>query len=193
MDRVCPRCGAEQRLDKRVRKTGSTNVCPLFGVCCNDGGVQLPPPPPPPDALRCFFSASTPDARNFCDNVRQCNSALAFTSLGVQIDESGNRGEGGPPVFRIQGELHQIGSLLPSKGQPPAYAQPYILDSHDARDHRMRRNSNLDPDVMYRLGGLIPSERVPQHRAVYRIQQREHEFSLLLYGGCLFQQYLVDM
>jgi len=56
-------------------------------------------------------------------------------------------------VFKIQGELHhQIGSLLPSD-EKPVYAQLYIIDPHEALNHRM--NGGLDPDVMYRLGGLI--------------------------------------
>ena len=59
-------------------------------------------------------------------------------------------------MFKIRGELHhRIGSLLPPDGRSPVYAQLYILDSGEARDHRMRRNDNLDPDLMYRLGGLI--------------------------------------
>ena len=59
-------------------------------------------------------------------------------------------------MFKIHGELHhRIGSLLPPQGQPPVYAQLYILDAREALDHRMQRNGGLDPDVMYRLGGLI--------------------------------------
>lgn len=116
----------------------------------------LHPHEAPPDGLRRSLSASTPDTRNFRENIRQYNSALAFTSLGAQIDDSVNRGGGGPPVFRIQGKPHhQISSLLPPDGQRPGYARLYILDSHEAHGHRMQRNSGLDPNVMYRLGGLI--------------------------------------
>ncbi|KAF9642798.1 hypothetical protein BDM02DRAFT_3132852 [Thelephora ganbajun] len=268
------------------------------------GPYKLPGPPPPPNPLRHFFSALTPEAWQFHENICQYNVALSFTSLGVQIDDSVNRGGGGPPVFKIHGELHHwIGSLLPPHGQPPVYAQLYILDSHEALDHQMKRNSGLDPDVMYCLGGLISKHHrwahifrqahkvfqtssanqvslqltVNQNQdqrgynlptsdevaivvpgdgtqassscdivlhqkdgslqqvnegsvmyeclqyplffiygedgfhydltmspdaskwlsqvnyVVYHIQQHKHEFSLLLCGGCLFQQYLVDM
>jgi len=171
MNRVCPKCGALHWLGERVQKNGSTDVHPLFGMCCGDGSVQLPPPPPPPDALQRFFSASTPEAQKFRENIRQYNSALSFTSLGAQVDDSVNRGGGGPPVFKIHGELHhRIGSLLPPHGQPPVYAQLYILDSREALDHRMRRNSTLDPDVMYRLGGLIS-----EHHQWARVFQQAHE------------------
>ena len=69
-------------------------------------------------------------------------------------------------MFKIHGELHhQIGSLLPPDGRPPSYAQLYVLDSHEVLGHRMRRNPGLDPDVMYRLGGLI-SEKIHHFRRV---------------------------
>ena len=171
MDWACQKCSALHWLGERVQKTGSTNINPLFGMCCGDGTVQLPPLPPPPNTLGCLFSASTEEAKQFRENIRQYNSALAFTSLGAQIDHSVNRGGGGPPVFRIQGELHhRIGSLLPPDGQPPTYAQLYILDSHEARDHRMQRNGGLDPDLMYRLGGLISD-----HHCWARAFKRAHE------------------
>jgi len=106
MDRTCRKCGALHWFSERVQKTGSTIANPLFGMCCGDGTIRLPPLPPPPNELRCLFSASTEEAKQFRENIRQYNSALAFTSLGAQIDNSVNRGGGGPPVFRIQGELH---------------------------------------------------------------------------------------
>ena len=304
MDRTCPKCGALHWLNERVLKTGSTILHPLFGMCCSDGSIQLPEPPPPPELLERLFTAFTPEAQQFRQHIRQYNAALSFTSLGTQIDNSVNQGGGGPPVFKIHGELHhQIGSLLPPHGQTPVYAQLYILDSREALHHRMQRNSGLDPDVMYRLGGLISdthrwahvfkqanevfqasnAEQVSLHLTVnqnqdsrrynlptsdevaavipgdvsqgsssrdivlhrrsgslsrvnegspmyeslqyplffihgeegyhydlkmsptnrrrlsrtdytaYHIQQRRHEFSLLLHGGRLFQQYLVDM
>jgi len=136
MDRTCQKCGALHWLCERVQKRGSTDINPLFGMCCGDGSVQLPPLPPPPDALKNLFLGSTEEARQFREHIRQYNSALAFTSLRAKIDDSVNRGGGGPPVFRIHGELHhQIGSLLPSDGQAPVYAQLYILDSREAHDH----------------------------------------------------------
>ena len=150
MDHVCPKCGALHWLDECVQTAGSTTLHPLFGMCCGDENIKLPEP------LQCFFSASTPEGRDFRENIRQYNAALSFTSLGVQIDDSVNRGGGGPPVFKIHRELHhQIGSLLPPHGKTPIYAQLYVVDSCEALDHRMRRNGGLDPDAMYRLGGLI--------------------------------------
>jgi len=54
---------------------------------------------PPPEQLAYFFTAATPQADRFRQNIRQYNAALAFTSLGVEVDNSVNEGGGGPPTF----------------------------------------------------------------------------------------------
>jgi hypothetical protein len=50
----------------------------------------------------------TIESNQYLENARAYNNAFAFTSLGVKVDDSINRGRG-PPTFRIQGELcHRI-------------------------------------------------------------------------------------
>jgi hypothetical protein len=76
--------------------------------------------------------------------IRQYNSLFAFTSIGVHIDQSINTGSG-PYVFRINGVVHhRIGSLLPTDGSQPEYAQLYIYDTSNEVQNRLY---------------LIPSER----------------------------------
>ena len=141
MEHTCPKCGALHWLDERVQKAGSTTLHPLFGMCCSDGNIRLPAPPPPPEPIKQLFSASTPEAQHFRQNIRQYNSALAFTSLGAQVDDGVNRGGGGPSVFKIHGEQHpKIGSLLPSDERTPVYTQLYTIDSRAVQNHRMQRN-----------------------------------------------------
>ena len=89
-----------------------------------------------------LFVNATNAAKEFRENIAQYNAALAFTSLGVDIDRSvvGR----GPSVFRIHGELtHLSGSLLPERGQPASYAQLYVYDPHAAYCFRVIRNENL--------------------------------------------------
>ena len=74
-------------------------------MCSNCGDIKLPPMTPPPEQLVYFFTAATPQADEFRRNVHQCNAALAFTSLGAEVNNSINEGEGGPPTFRIHGKL----------------------------------------------------------------------------------------
>ena len=156
MDRHCSQCGALHWLLERSTSSGSTNAHPLFTMCCNHGDIQLPPMAPPPEQLIYLFTAATPQADKFRQNVRQYNTALAFTSLGVEVDRSINEGGRGPPTFRVHGELcHRLGSLTPSNGDHPVYAQLYIYDPHEALEHRMRHNTTLDPIIMETLQTLI--------------------------------------
>ncbi|KAF9780646.1 hypothetical protein BJ322DRAFT_1011832, partial [Thelephora terrestris] len=141
---------------ERSTASGSSDSHPLFSMCCGNANIRLPAIAPPPPQLLYFFIESTPEAQRFLDNIRQYNAALAFTSLGVKVDNTVNAGGGGPPTFRIHGELHhQLGSLLPRDGESPVYAQLYIYDSHIALEHRMNRNSGLDSHTMQRLQDLI--------------------------------------
>ena len=86
MEHACPKCRTLHWLDERIQKTGSTNLHPLFGMCCGDGTIQLPAPAPAPEPLQHFFSATTSEARRFCENIHQYNVALSFTSLGARVD-----------------------------------------------------------------------------------------------------------
>ena len=172
MDRACTKCGALHWLKERTTAAGGSDSHPLFSLCCGNGSVQLPAIPPPPPQLAYFFSEFTPEAKRFRDNIRQYNSALAFTSLGVKVDSTINAG-GGPPTFRIHGELcHQLGSLLPRNGERPAYAQLYIYDPCSALEHRMTRNPSLDPNVMQRLQYII----LAHHRWAATFKQASNVF-----------------
>ncbi|KAF9647753.1 hypothetical protein BDM02DRAFT_3116609 [Thelephora ganbajun] len=111
---TCQKCGALHRFDERVQKTGSSNLHPLFGMCCGNRTTQLPTPPPPPGSLRHFFLASTPEAWQFRKNAHQFNVTLSFMSLEAQIDNNGNRGG--------RFTVNSTSSLLPHR-QPPVCAQ----------------------------------------------------------------------
>ena len=156
MDQICVECGALHWLMERSTAPGSSNARPLFSMCCGNGDIRLPAIAPPPAQLSYFFTEPTSEAQRFRENIRQYNTALAFTSLGVKVDDTVNTGGGGPPTFRIHGELrHQLGSLLPRDGERPVYAQLYIYDPHTALDHRMHRNTGLNTHTMQRLQDLI--------------------------------------
>ena len=60
---------------------------------------------------------------------RKYNSAFAFTSLGVKLDQELANARNGVYTFRIHGQVsHLIGSLTPADGRAEEYAQIYILD-----------------------------------------------------------------
>ena len=156
MDRTCVECGVLHWLAECSAAPGSSDFRPLFLMCCGNGDIKLPAIAPPPRQLAYFFKESTSEAKFFRENICQYNTALAFTSLGVKIDETVNRGGGGPPTFHIHGELHhRLGSLLPRDGERPVYAQLYIYDSRKALEHWMHRNAGLDVRTMQQLQALI--------------------------------------
>lgn len=84
---------------------------------------------------------------------------FAFTSMGAYIDRSSNMSRG-PPIFRINGQIHhRIGSLLPTPGHPPKFAELYIYDTDNKVANRicaLHLDDNieryLDPDI---VAGLI--------------------------------------
>ena len=61
------------------------------------------------------------------------NSALSFTSIGVNVDQEVT-GTSGVYTFRIHGEMyHRIGTLLPNSETPPFlqnYNKCYMILTH---------------------------------------------------------------
>lgn len=153
MDVACPHCNALHWKSERLASSSNRN--PAFGMCCDQGQVRIPALRDPPEALRNLFEARTPEAVEFRTNIRQYNAALAFTSLGVNVDCQVNNGRG-PYVFHVHGELsHQIGDLMPTEGRQPVYAQLYIYDPRAALDERMQRNHDLNRRTMDKLQTIL--------------------------------------
>ena len=170
MNICCPFCNALHWIDERV--SSSRVGHPEFQMCCAHGKVKLRPLRVPPPSLYDLFVENTPAAKEFRRNIVQYNSALAFTSLGVDVDRSviGH----GPPVFRIHGELrHFSGSLLPEEPDPPSYSQLYIVDPHEAYQRRIFRNENLSLNTTHMLQQLMIDHNpyTPIYQHAYEILQ----------------------
>jgi hypothetical protein len=62
---------------------------------------------------------------------------FAMTSMGAKVINSINDGHG-PYVFKISGQVcHRVGSLIPSQGRRPEYAQLYIFDTDHEVSNRI--------------------------------------------------------
>uniref|UniRef100_A0A6N2KXJ1 Helitron helicase-like domain-containing protein n=1 Tax=Salix viminalis TaxID=40686 RepID=A0A6N2KXJ1_SALVM len=99
----------------------------------------------------------------FCKCIRAYNSMFAFTSMGVNIDQSVNR-QPGPYVFKINGHCHHLmGSLLPSNENAPKFAQLYIYDVSNEVSNRMSQfphstsDSCLDQTIVSDLIKMLAS------------------------------------
>ncbi|KAG1783466.1 hypothetical protein EV702DRAFT_1191888 [Suillus placidus] len=116
------------------------------------GQVSLPPFPPWPPELQQAYTN-----RTFISKIRQYNSALAFTSVGINIKDRALQGSG-PNAFRIHGSLHHLmGSLIPPEGIQPSYAQLYIYDPEEATNIHATRpgNEGLDRRILRELHDML--------------------------------------
>ena len=76
-----------------------------------------------------LLTTADKQGRDFRDHIRAYNSALAFASLGVNLDKELANARRGVYTFRIHGVVHHyIGQLTPREGEAPSFAQIYIHD-----------------------------------------------------------------
>ena len=96
------------------------------------------------------MNGSHRDSKDFMDNIRKYNSALAFASMICKINEPNGRG---PYCFKIHDQVyHQVSSIHPENSDDkPKYCQLYILDSETALKERLANpsNKNCNPQVIY--------------------------------------------
>ncbi|XP_058773426.1 uncharacterized protein LOC131647553 [Vicia villosa] len=150
----CTYCHAHMWLQERASKIKKGHV-PTFHRCCRDGKIVLPlleEPPPPLKHL--LFNKTSPDSKNYRNNIRTYNSMFSFTSPGMKFDTSYSK-TGGPPTLRLHGQTcHRIGTLLPETGDRPLYAQLYIYDTDNEVSNRMkcfRDNTEIDKNIVHKL------------------------------------------
>ncbi|XP_019155261.1 PREDICTED: uncharacterized protein LOC109152142 [Ipomoea nil] len=86
--------------------------------------------------------------------------------MGGKVDRSINNGTS-PPIFRINGQnFHRIGSLLPTDGVQPKFAQLYIHDTANEIENRMqcvRGDSNqvgLHEEVVHDIKEVLDNNNV---------------------------------
>ena len=148
----CAHCDALHWIEERI--TSSPRTRPIFTACCSSSKVSLPPLAQPPSPLRDLLEGQTPEAKQFRNHIRKYNNAFAFTSVGAKIDQS--MACGGVYTYRLQGELHHLmGSLLPSDGETPKFAQMYIHDTRMQEDCRLNFTKELHPNILHHLQRML--------------------------------------
>jgi hypothetical protein len=165
LDTICNYCQAkhfraEQPSDK------------LFTQCCQKGKVILEPIRVAP-LLQELMSGKHKHSKNFLENIRSFNSALAFASMGANITPPPGYG---PYCFRINGQIyHRAGALHPDNADQRKFAQLYILDPEEAGNQRMRmqENKKCNPELMLELSTFMATENpfVGACKMMYEVEQ----------------------
>ncbi|XP_058764578.1 uncharacterized protein LOC131638036 [Vicia villosa] len=133
---------------------------PKYSMCCGNGKVEPP------------FLKTLPPQKIPTSNTSLQHDVHIHISW-CQLDNKYNNGCG-PPTLRIQGQsCHRIGSLLPSEGQKPKFAQLYIYDTENEVENRMdglRNPTNIDPEIFQQLSSMLY-----EHNTHAKSFQREKE------------------
>lgn len=79
LDAVCRHCAALHFEGERTQRGG-------FSECCAQGKVALQPLGPIPRLLELLLTGDDPDSRNFRENIRRYNSALAMASFVSEVE-----------------------------------------------------------------------------------------------------------
>jgi hypothetical protein len=170
LDVECPNCHVVHFISEKLTNSSIRNL--RFGMCCLQGQVNLPPFPQWPPELQQAYMNQT-----FVSKICQYNSALAFTSMGVNIEDCTLQGSG-PNAFRIHGSLHHLmGSLIPPEGVQPSYTQLYIYDSEEATNIRATRpgNEGLDCHILRDLHDMLYQNHpyAPLYKQAYQVMQEK--------------------
>ncbi|XP_062005049.1 uncharacterized protein LOC133722214 [Rosa rugosa] len=139
---VCDYCNARFWFGEANKQT-SSNAPLIYSNCCKKGEIKLQQLKPMPNFLETLLDPNNGSkSRLFRENIRVYNSMFSFTSMGATIDRKINTGSG-PYVFKISGQVHHLmGSILPSDGECPKYAQLYV---YDTKNEVLNRVNAIDP------------------------------------------------
>ncbi|KAL6748096.1 hypothetical protein V8C86DRAFT_1780659, partial [Haematococcus lacustris] len=150
----CRHCGALMWPAERL--AASSVARPEFGMCCQRGKVgRLAPMPEPPQPLAALLTDTTPRGRGFRQRIRMYNCCLQVASSAIKVDRSI---ESGVQQIVINGTVHhRMGGLQPNAGQPPQFAQLYILDPDIQLQRRMSLFGarTLDQEVLRDLQHML--------------------------------------
>ena len=99
------------------------------GFCCSKGNVKLDAFPQPQPFLQHLYEGTDSDSKHFLSNIRKYNCAFQMTSFDCnEVSMAGFN-----PSFRIQGQVyHLIGSMVPTAGESPKFAQIYFIDNRES-------------------------------------------------------------
>ncbi|PUZ56489.1 hypothetical protein GQ55_5G311900 [Panicum hallii var. hallii] len=100
-----------------------------------------------------------------------------MTSMGAKVIESINDGRA-PYVFKISGQVcHRVGSLMPSEGHRPEYAQLYIFDTEHEVSNRINVASSSSRAPFRANQNIVASliEMLDMHNPIVKLFRTARE------------------
>ncbi len=135
---TCSECNALM-FEKELHR-GTT-----YSLCCGYGKVKVPPIKPPPPILQQLLTENSETSKNFRSNIRCYNSALALSSIGVELGTTFKFDYRGPWIYKISGQVyHSLGTIFPNCNSSPVFSQLYVYD----REHELANRQKRNPDRM---------------------------------------------
>ena len=122
-------------------------------LCCSKGKVQLDDFPQLQPFLQHLYEGVDSNGKHFLTNIHKYNCAFQMTSFGCnEISMAGFN-----PSFRIQGQVyHLIGSIVPTQGESPKFAQIYFIDNEESEiATRSAIVDGLKPDIIRGINQLL--------------------------------------
>ncbi|GBL61422.1 hypothetical protein AVEN_24402-1, partial [Araneus ventricosus] len=102
-----------------------------------------------PDLLKQLLCTNSQVAKNYQQQIREYNAALAFAPMGAEIKAPLGTC---PKCLNIHGQIyHVVSPLCSNVRNRPGYGQLYISDSTEARNRRMENNQACLHSVMEKL------------------------------------------
>ena len=141
-DQVCEHCGSFNNAEEFIQDKNGGH----FSLCCHNGKVKLPGFKEPPNEIKNLFSQQSKKSKDFLNDIRSYNSALAFASMKCNLDPLMQKTK--TMLFKLFGEVcHLVAkSTHPEIEEERAYGQLYILDTQTATDLRMKNSANSKCD-----------------------------------------------
>ncbi len=150
MTYVCSACNALM-FEKELHK-GS-----VYSLCCGYGKIKIPDIKPPPPILQKLLTENNDTSKEFRTKIRCYNSALALSSIGVELGETFKFDSRGPWTYKISGQVyHSLGTIFPKINSSPVFSQLYVYDREHELSNRQKRNpDNMDDKTLKQLQDMM--------------------------------------
>ncbi len=128
-----------------------------YSLCCGYGKIKVPDIKPPPATLQKLYTEDNEKSKEFRKNIRCYNSALALSSVGVELGTTFKFDNRGPWTYKISGQIyHSLGTILPNANSTPVFSQLYVYDKENELTNRHNRNTdNMERETLKELQEIM--------------------------------------